>query len=703
MMKHSLYYIALLAGSLLFTAIMISESSGSQPAMQNHTSIPAVDCFSQSVPGSQQHRITLDLFPATHQLVMSDTLFLPAGINEFLLNRHFNITHLSAIDQEISFTVTPAEEGEDENQLNRINLTSGSPGPLTLIIAAEGELFESTSDVSFSHENVGREISATVSDEGIYLSSAAGWYPLVDAEPGCFQVTVSSPESIECLTDGRLIRQEVAAGRQTAVWRTLHPTDGLILIGGLYHINSRETAGGQTVYTWFLADDPQLTDTYLTQSVRYIEMYSQLLSNCPYDRFTVVENFFPTGYGMPGWTLLGGDIIRLPFIPYTSLGHEILHNWWGNSVFVDDSLGNWCEGITVYQADYLYKLQKSAADARRYRKDALKQFTSYVTGENDLPLVEFRERHNPATRAIGYGKYMMLFHMIEEIIGPAAFQRALQEVIARNTYQRASFADFIIAFSGQGGRDLEPFVEGWLHQLGAARLELGTTDWDGSYLTMELHQTEPVFQLELPVRLTTATGVIDTTLAFSSVRSSFSLPVAKLQQLEIDPDYHTWRYLWPAEMEPSMEQALADPTPFFIAGANSSSEAVELFANAISEAPATDHFLAAGTPLPGSGTCYLINPVQIPAGISTHFEISGNQVSFEDQDYNLDEATLVLVERISGEVEQTVVFIFTNTDPTRLGKRLQHYGKYSWLVFQEGRNSGKGYWPVTDSPLTRSW
>ena len=55
------------------------------------------------------------------------------------------------------------------------------------------------------------------------------------------------------------------------------------------------------------------------------------------------------------YTLLGGQVLRLPFIPYTSFGHEIAHNWWGNSVFVDTDEGNWCEGLTVYCADYHYK------------------------------------------------------------------------------------------------------------------------------------------------------------------------------------------------------------------------------------------------------------------------------------------------------------------------------------------------------------
>ena len=44
----------------------------------------------------------------------------------------------------------------------------------TLILKYVGNFLQSTEDVTFSRENVGGEITATISDEGIYLSGGAG-------------------------------------------------------------------------------------------------------------------------------------------------------------------------------------------------------------------------------------------------------------------------------------------------------------------------------------------------------------------------------------------------------------------------------------------------------------------------------------------------------------------------------------------------
>jgi len=35
--------------------------------------------------------------------------------------------------------------------------------------------------------------------------------------------------------------------------------------------------------------------------------------------------------------------------------------------------------------------------------------------------------------------------------------------------------------------------------------------------------------------------------------------------------------------------------------------------------------------------------------------------------------------------------------------KITHYGKYSYLAFQNGKNQAKGFWPVKDSPLVYRW
>ena len=38
-----------------------------------------------------------------------------------------------------------------------------------------------------------------------------------------------------------------------------------------------------------------------------------------------------------------------------------------------------------------------------------------------------------------------------------------------------------------------------------------------------------------------------------------------------------------------------------------------------------------------------------------------------------------------------------------VARKVTHYGKYSYLVFQNGQNREKGFWPIEKSPLIYRW
>ena len=222
----------------------------------------------------------------------------------------------------------------------------------------------------------------------------------------------------------------------------------------------------------FPADSAPLSSAYLDASARYLRFYEGLFGPYPFEKFAVVENFIPTGYGFPSYTLLGGTVIRLPFILTTSLPHEIAHNWWGNGVLVDYREGNWSEGLVTYVADYLLEEQKSPAAGREYRFKLLTDYASLVPPAADFPVAAFVGRSDPASRAIGYGKGAMIFHMVRRLIGDEAFFAALRDVCRERLYREAAWSDFTRAFSRAAGRDLAPLMKQWLERTGGPRISL---------------------------------------------------------------------------------------------------------------------------------------------------------------------------------------------------------------------------------------
>ncbi len=262
------------------------------------------------------------------------------------------------------------------------------------------------------------------------------------------------------------------------------------------------------VYTYFTSENDALSETYLNAAVKHIEFYERLHGPYPFPKFAIVENFFPTGYGFPSYTLLGGSVLKLPFIPETSLRHEIAHSWWGNGVLVDYASGNWCEGLTAYVADYLSQEISSAADARLYRQQILQEYATLAASGEDFPLRLFEGRSSPATKAVGYGKAAFVFHMIRQKLGDNAFWKSLRQIYKERLFARTSWEDFRDVFVRTGGwdpREAKEFFDRWVARSGAPVLKLQDvqlkSDASGWQATGSIDQDPPWYDLDITVAL----------------------------------------------------------------------------------------------------------------------------------------------------------------------------------------------------------
>jgi len=99
-----------------------------------------------------------------------------------------------------------------------------------------------------------------------------------------------------------------------------HRTDHLNFIASNRFSIVKERFGEIDLYAYFFDKDMNLAKDYLEHAKRYFDLYQKMLSPYPYRRFSIVENILPTGYSMPTFTLLGRDVVKLPFIVRTSAG-----------------------------------------------------------------------------------------------------------------------------------------------------------------------------------------------------------------------------------------------------------------------------------------------------------------------------------------------------------------------------------------------
>ncbi|HEX9714147.1 MAG TPA: M1 family aminopeptidase, partial [Desulfurivibrionaceae bacterium] len=417
--------------------------------------------------------------------------------------------------------------------------------------------------ISFHKTVTDPQMDGLIDPSGIALTSL--WHPLLDT--GCqYALTATLPKRFTAISEAEEIRDTVAGNTRTVRFRFDHPLTSLNFVAGPYVVEQEPIGPGQTLYSYFFAEDRELAAEYRKKTLGYLKRYQELIGPYPYKRFSIVENRLPTGYAMPTFTLLGQAVVRLPFITETSLGHEVLHSWFGNSVDVDASQGNWCEGLTTYLADQAFAADKGGAAA--FRKQQLITYQSYVGADNTLTLKDFSgagshlTSGNKAARAVGYDKASMVFHMLFKEIGDVPFYAGLRDFYARFRNQQASWQDLIASFSQSSRQNLEPFFSQWLNRADLPRLQITSgalTEKEGRLelaLTIKQLQEKP-YRLRLPLDIVTAKGKERREVTLSENETKLIIPLADYPSLVIgDPDYDLMRALAPEELPPTWSRFL---------------------------------------------------------------------------------------------------------------------------------------------------
>jgi aminopeptidase N len=399
-----------------------------------------------------------------------------------------------------------------------------------------------------------------VDPSGTFLSGAA-WYPDFGSTLVSFDLTVSVPAGQVAVAPGRLADEDSSKEGYRARFVSEAPMEEIALFAGPYRVEER-THGRQRLRTYFHPAVADLADVYLEKTGSYLDLYADWIGEYPFSGFSVVSGPLPVGLGFAGLTYVGVDVLRLPFLPETSLGHEILHCWWGNGVLIDASEGNWAEGLTTFMADYTYAERKSAAAARDMRLRWLREY-AVLPEERDLPLTHFRERHHTASQVVGYHRAAMLFLMLRDELGTTVFDAGIRRFWATNRFRRARWSDLRQAFEAAAQRSLGGFFEQWLERSGAPVLHVQNAEVHASNGAWEvgfsLRQDGRPYRLRVPVEIVTASGAVSNYVDLDSSDQSFTVVVGdRPVRLRIDPDFRIFRRLDPIEVPPILRGVAFD-------------------------------------------------------------------------------------------------------------------------------------------------
>ncbi|MEW6251758.1 MAG: M1 family aminopeptidase [Planctomycetota bacterium] len=509
------------------------------------------------------------------------------AVLEFALNRALVVTTLAGEDAEVrAHTVRPpdgqagAGDGPALLALHRVELDHIGRRP-RLVFEYGGALIQDVQAGEKRGQVHNLLMAAHLGPEGIYLDEGGGWYPSVYQDPARprgmtaqFTLTAEPVNGMQLVASASLDEQASQAGERL-VWRGKYPMTGMVLVGGPHEVKERQAGPVRIALHYSPPADPQSraqlerhTDMFLAAAEKYLGLYQPLVGPYPFEDYTIVENFFSSGFAFPEFTLLNKALLAMGprGLMHGMLDHEMLHSWWGNSIYVDPADGNWCEALTTYSANYYgYVLDGDERGARNARRNFCVA-VSRIKPEEDLPLGTFGLRSagqagagtQPAAvagREIGYSKGAMVFYMLADQIGQDKFWAACRALTQGHRGRFANWKTLQSLFEKQSGANLTAFFEQWVRRSGTPEIRLESATQRGNELSVTLRQMQaPPFELRIPLRVALADGshadhVVR--MAEETCMSSIALE-QPARAVVLDPDFHVLRRLRPEEIVPAV-------------------------------------------------------------------------------------------------------------------------------------------------------
>lgn len=431
------------------------------------------------------------------------------------------------------------------------------------------------------------------------------------------------------------------------------------------YIIKKVTQKNIDIYTLLFKEHENLSYKLLQKAAYYIEMYENLFSShFPYHNFIIAEDVKPYGHALASMAVFGSSIIDKDFIADRSLGHEVLHQWFGAAIECSMTDGNFLEAITTYFSDYFYEKD----DRIKYRKDVLTKYQAYAA-EESFPLKNFIYNAGKKEQAVGYGKGLMVLHMAKNKAGDDAFMAGIRKFIKDKLYSRASWKD-LLAYIGMD----DDFYRNWIYSKDDIVLSINNAAFQDNTLSFNLIRKGGESEVDIPFthisENRTVTGKFKTKEGVNHIIYNLK---SDNDTFIIDDRYDLMRVLYPAEAAPSFDYLFGADKILFAGNKSEDKSFKQVFTN-ITEAV---HIRNLSLHHLKDKNVIIAMENTVPQTVA---ELLKSRLTFT---FEIGSTTYKVVKNPYSQGDKFIMFSFNHTKESL--NKLTHYGSYSYITFNKNK------------------
>jgi hypothetical protein len=288
--------------------------------------------------------------------------------------------------------------------------------------------------------------------------------------------------------------------------------------------------------------------------------------------------------------------------------------------------------------------------------------------------------------------------MLRERLRDGPFFAALRRLYETKQFERAGWEDVGAAFEAESGEPLADWFAQWVERPGAARLSLHDVAAERSgerwIVRGEIRQEEPWFDVAVPVVVEGQGAVVTGVVACAGAATAFTLATdGEPSRIAADPGFDLFRMLHADEVPPALSGVLG-------------AKAVRVVVGESVEGVLRDALLAVARDWAKDSTVTVVEesgPLGVFDGGTWYF---GRGRAAEEFVSALPEpppprGTFVGAGRVGGDPNQpAAVLLPEGPEPVAaIARKIPHYSKYGFLVFDGERNVETGSWETEKSPL----